>query len=110
VNFLLNFQQHRLEFIRYEETSLDSGLCKSDKCIGGFSRLYATVTSLFKQKPNSILLNAGDNFEGTAWYNVHKWNITQYFLNKLPIDAFVSYTIQLILCLQFYEYLDIGKS
>lgn len=38
---------------------------------------------------NSILLNAGDNFQGTIWYTFFKWNVTQYFLNKLQFDAIV---------------------
>ncbi|XP_008201310.3 apyrase [Tribolium castaneum] len=73
---------------RYEETNLDSGLCKTSNCIGGFSRLFASVMKIIEEKPHSILLNAGDNFEGTLWYDVHKWNVTQYFFNKLPTDAF----------------------
>ncbi|XP_044258315.1 apyrase-like [Tribolium madens] len=73
---------------RYEETNLDSGLCKTLNCIGGFSRLFASVMKILQDKPQSILLNAGDNFEGTLWYDVHKWNVTQYFFNKLPTDAF----------------------
>ncbi|XP_063911898.1 apyrase-like isoform X2 [Zophobas morio] len=72
---------------RYEETNIDSGLCKNKNCIGGFSRMYARIMKVFDKNPNLILLNAGDSFEGTLWYNVHKWNVTQYFLNKLPIDA-----------------------
>ncbi|RZC39648.1 uncharacterized protein BDFB_009824 [Asbolus verrucosus] len=63
-------------------------MCKDENCIGGFSRLYATIMNMLKNKPNAILLNAGDNFEGTLWYNIHKWNVTQYFFNRLPIDAF----------------------
>lgn len=34
-------------------------------------------------------MNAGDNFQGTLWYNVFRWNVTQYFLNLLPVDAMV---------------------
>ncbi|RZC32902.1 5 nucleotid C, Metallophos, and/or PGA cap domain containing protein [Asbolus verrucosus] len=40
-----------------------------------------------KERPNPLLLNAGDNFQGTLWYIVHRWNVTQHFLNKLPFDA-----------------------
>ncbi|KRT83949.1 Calcineurin-like phosphoesterase, partial [Oryctes borbonicus] len=72
---------------RFEETSLTSTACKSDDCIGGFSRVYTAVHELLSDRPNSIFLNAGDNFQGTLWYNIFRWNVTQYFLNMLPTDA-----------------------
>lgn len=40
-------------------------------------------------RTNPIYLNAGDNFQGTFWYNIGRWNVTSYFLNLLPADAFV---------------------
>lgn len=77
---------------RFEETSPQSRDCKPqmDNCIGGFSRLYTAVTTLKKQHPEALVLNAGDNFQGSTLYKVHKWNITQYFMNMLPADAYVS--------------------
>lgn len=43
-----------------------------------------------KNRPNVLYLNAGDNFQGTLWFNVYGWNVTQYFLNKLRTDIYVS--------------------
>lgn len=40
-----------------------------------------------KRALNPIYLNAGDNFQGTLWYNIGRWNVTQEFLNMLPADA-----------------------
>ncbi|KAJ3665034.1 hypothetical protein Zmor_000550 [Zophobas morio] len=74
---------------RFEETNDEGGSCKSEQCIGGFSRVYDVVTEALSEYPDSILLNGGDNFQGTLWYNIFKWNVTQYFLNKLPFDAIV---------------------
>ncbi|VEN61877.1 unnamed protein product [Callosobruchus maculatus] len=54
---------------------------------GGFSRLYAQIMKMLEEKPNSVLLNAGDDFQGTMYYSIGKWNITQQFMNKLPFDA-----------------------
>ncbi|KAF5299598.1 hypothetical protein FQR65_LT09403 [Abscondita terminalis] len=73
---------------RFEETSRDSGTCKDDNCIGGFSRIYTAVNQQLKKHPNALVLNAGDNFQGTIWYNIYKWNVTQHFLNKIPFDAY----------------------
>jgi 5'-nucleotidase len=32
-------------------------------------------------------LNIGDNFQGTLWYHLLGWNVTQHFLNILEADA-----------------------
>lgn len=75
---------------RYEETSDTSGPCKDPtKCIGGFSRMYRELQS-HRERPNVLYLNAGDNYQGTLWFTLFGWNVTQYFLNKLPCDAYVS--------------------
>lgn len=41
----------------------------------------------------SLYLNAGDNFQGTLWYNLLRWNVTSTFLNMLKADAIVSMQI-----------------
>lgn len=76
---------------RFEEQTTGSVTCyDSEECIGGIARLYAAIKGLLEEKPDSVFLNAGDNFQGTLWYNVFKWNVTQHFLNLLPVDAMVS--------------------
>ncbi|XP_041971450.1 apyrase-like [Aricia agestis] len=74
---------------RFEETSVETPTCRfnNNSCLGGFPRLYAEIMSLTRQKPNFILLNAGDSFQGTYWYSLLKWNVTQEFMNLLPHDA-----------------------
>ncbi|CAH0559286.1 unnamed protein product [Brassicogethes aeneus] len=72
---------------RFEETDNWGRKCSKDNCIGGFSRQYEQISRLRDQDPNLILLNAGDNFQGTFWYTVFKWNVTQYFMKKLKFDA-----------------------
>ncbi|CAG9797883.1 unnamed protein product [Chironomus riparius] len=73
---------------RFEETNLLANICKeNEKCIGGFARVVTKVKELRAKSPNPIFLNAGDNFQGTYWYNTYKWNVTQYFLNLEPADA-----------------------
>jgi 5'-nucleotidase len=47
------------------------------------------VKKIKAERPNVLYLNAADNFQGTLWYNVFRWNATQYFLNLLPADAMV---------------------
>lgn len=74
---------------RFEETAVEFPTCRfnNDSCLGGFSRLFKKIELLRKEKPESILLNAGDSFQGTYWYSLLKWNVTQEFMNLLPHDA-----------------------
>lgn len=62
----------------------------NNSCLGGFPRLYQEIHTLRQEKPDSIVLNAGDSFQGTYWYTLLKWNITQEFMNMIPHDAHVS--------------------
>lgn len=77
---------------RFEETNVLSTRCDveaGEKCIGGYARVVSAVNSLSEQykERNPVFLNAGDNFQGTFWYTLLKWNVTSYFLNLLPADA-----------------------
>ncbi|CAB3245666.1 unnamed protein product [Arctia plantaginis] len=74
---------------RFEETSLETPTCRynNNSCLGGFPRLYQEIHTLLQEKPDSIVLNAGDSFQGTYWYTLLKWNITQEFMNMIPHDA-----------------------
>ncbi|XP_034952449.1 apyrase-like [Chelonus insularis] len=75
---------------RFEEVSPTASSChrSSDKiCVGGLSRISTAAKQLLRDRPNSIFLNAGDNYQGTLWYNVHRWNATITLLNMLPQDA-----------------------
>lgn len=77
---------------RFDETNLFSNTCKKDdECIGGYARVVTKVKELLisKADKNPIYLNAADNFQGTLWYNLYRWNVTSYFLNLLPADAMV---------------------
>uniref|UniRef100_A0A182QET4 Apyrase n=1 Tax=Anopheles farauti TaxID=69004 RepID=A0A182QET4_9DIPT len=57
------------------------------KCLGGYARTVTIVRELLAKRPNPVYLNIGDNFQGTLWYNIHRWNATAFFLNLLPADA-----------------------
>ena len=78
--------------LRFEETNVNSTTCKPDEgdvCIGGYARVVSKVRELKAAKAhlNPIYLNAGDNFQGTLWYNIYRWNATSHFLNLEPADA-----------------------
>ncbi|CAL1683018.1 unnamed protein product [Lasius platythorax] len=75
---------------RFEQTGPTSGTCREgheQDCVGGIARVYTAVNQLVKERPNAIFLNAGDHFQGTLWYNIHRWNVTALFMNMLPHDV-----------------------
>ncbi|KAI4472653.1 hypothetical protein M0802_016609 [Mischocyttarus mexicanus] len=75
---------------RFQQTSPTSGIChpgQEKDCVGGIARVYTAVNQLKEERPNAIFLNAGDHYQGTLWYNVHRWNVTATFMNMLPHDA-----------------------
>lgn len=78
---------------RFEETNYFEMTCNpeaGDVCIGGYARMVTAVNHFLQTRENPVYLNAGDNFQGTLWYNVFRWNVTSTFLNMLPADAMVS--------------------
>lgn len=68
-----------------------SNSCDSEKeeCIGGYARIVSKLKELKESKRdlNPIYLNAGDNFQGTLWYNIGRWNVTNELLNMYPADV-----------------------
>lgn len=81
---------------RFEETNERSISCKpGEKCIGGLARAVHVIKYLLEARKNinPIYLNAGDNFQGTLWYHIGRWNVTSQFLNMLKADAMVLWFI-----------------
>ncbi|XP_012261030.2 apyrase-like isoform X1 [Athalia rosae] len=75
---------------RFLEIAPNYGPCiegSENECVGGLARISTESRQLLNDRPNPIFLNAGDNFRGTNWYNVHRWNGTATFLNMLRQDA-----------------------
>ncbi|XP_049885609.1 apyrase isoform X1 [Pectinophora gossypiella] len=89
--FELNILHYNDFHARFVETSPSGGVCNPNDapCIGGFARLTTVVREAKAREPHSLLLNAGDSFQGTIWYNLLRWNVTQDFMNMLPHDAHV---------------------
>lgn len=81
---------------RFDDINNASDHCRperpDERCFGGYARVVTVVRRLQHERRNAnpIYLNAGDNFQGTFWYTVGRWNVTAQFLNVLPADAIVS--------------------
>lgn len=75
---------------RFEETNLAANTCKDpSECIGGYARVVSMVRKLKQSLTNTIYMNVADNYQGTLWYNMFRWNATQHFLNIEPADVMV---------------------
>ena len=58
-------------------------------CYGGAARLYSKVAELRKNNSGqTLLLNAGDYFEGTIWYTILKYEPIVALANMLNYTAF----------------------
>ncbi|XP_045518128.1 apyrase-like [Pieris brassicae] len=76
---------------RFVETSQSGRICDpaAGPCIGGFARLATKIRESVHKKPYSLVLNGGDSFQGTIWFNLLKGNVTKDFMNMVYHDAHV---------------------
>ncbi|KAG7220512.1 hypothetical protein INR49_018039 [Caranx melampygus] len=69
---------------RVEETSKRSGTCgKSGECFAGVARRATVIKRIRGSESNVLLLDAGDQFQGTVWFNYYKGAEAAHFMNKL---------------------------
>ncbi|XP_041661642.1 5'-nucleotidase [Cheilinus undulatus] len=76
---------------RIEETSKHSGKCgaSSGECFAGVARRATMVKKIRSSESNVLLLDAGDQFQGTVWFNYYEGAEAAHFMNKLQYDAMV---------------------
>lgn len=79
---------------RFEEVNEYGGSCSSnEECFGGFARIKQAVTDKKNEARRagipSIFLNAGDTFQGSAYYTFFKWRIVASLIDTLGIDVMV---------------------
>lgn len=64
-----------------------AALCAGGK--GGSVRLFRAIRAVRKEKPGLLLLDAGDQFQGTLFYNVQKEVMPAALLNFMKYTATV---------------------
>lgn len=71
-----------------DESSKYGGLCTENReqCVGGIARIVTKVKELKKTYPNTIFVNAGDFFQGTAWYTVLKSALVSEVMVEMGYD------------------------
>ncbi len=77
---------------RFEPISkYDSGCSAEDnaegKCFGGSARLVTAVAEARARSNNSILVDGGDQFQGTLFYTYYKGKVAAEMMNKLGYDG-----------------------
>lgn len=77
---------------RFEPISkYDSGCGSEDnaegKCFGGSARLVTAIDEARKRTNNSILVDGGDQFQGSLFYTYYKGQVAAEMMNKMGYDA-----------------------
>ncbi len=77
---------------RFEPISkYDSGCSAEDndagECFGGSARLVTAVADARARSNNSILVDGGDQFQGTLFYTYYKGKLAAEMMNKLGYDG-----------------------
>ncbi len=77
---------------RFEPISkYDSG-CSAEsnaegKCFGGSARLVSAIAEARKRSANSILVDGGDQFQGSLFYTYYKGKVAAEMMNLMRYDA-----------------------
>ncbi len=77
---------------RFEPVSKYDGPCGSEdnaegKCFGGTARLVTAIKDAQARTNNAILVDGGDQFQGTLFYNYYKGAMAAEMMNKLGYDG-----------------------
>jgi 5'-nucleotidase len=77
---------------RFEPISkYDSGCSEEDngkgECFGGSARLATAIAERRAASNNSILVDGGDQFQGTLFYTYYKGNMAAEMMNRLGYDG-----------------------
>lgn len=60
---------------------------EDSQCRGGMARIAAAIRARKAQSDNVLALDAGDFFQGTLFYSVHKWPVIAAVNAHMPYDA-----------------------
>ena len=74
---------------RVEQFNKHGSACKpTDKsCFGGVARRHAVIEEIRARDKNVILLDAGDQYQGTLWFNIYKGMSAVTFMNYSNYDV-----------------------
>ena len=86
----------------FEMFSANSKTCKIEnvkpddkrtKCYGGAVRRSGFIKDFRSKHKNVLLLDAGDQYQGTLWFTTFRGNVTSHFLKHMKYDVMVGIII-----------------
>jgi 5'-nucleotidase len=77
---------------RFEPISKYDSTCSTEdntdgKCFGGSARLVTAISDARARSNNSILVDGGDQFQGSLFYTYYKGKVAAEMMNKMGYDA-----------------------
>ncbi len=77
----------RFEPISKYDSTCDAETNAAGECFGGTGRLVSAVTEARARAGTSILVDGGDQFQGTLFYTYYKGKVAAEMMNKLGYDG-----------------------
>jgi 5'-nucleotidase / UDP-sugar diphosphatase len=77
----------RFEPISGFDSTCDAETNAKGECFGGSARLVTALADARARSNNSILVDGGDQFQGTLFYTYYKGSMTAEFMMRLGYDA-----------------------
>ena len=76
-----------MEEFNYGGTACNPSQIVNNQCFGGVARIKTVVDAFRANTSNLILLDAGDQFQGTLFFNYYGGNVSSLVMNLLEYDA-----------------------
>ncbi len=87
----INDFHSRIESVNKYDSTCSAEEEGKNECFGGAARLFTAINQtrdgLTSQGKNVLLLNAGDNFQGSLFYTTYKGAVEAEVLNAMKFDA-----------------------
>lgn len=85
----INDFHSRFDPITDSDSNCDAETDAAGECFGGIARLKTVIddTRAKYESGNSLLLSAGDNFQGSLYYTTYKSKVVSDFFNQMGFDV-----------------------
>lgn len=77
----------RVEPINKYDSNCSAKDDAAGKCFGGYARLATAIRTARADAPNALLVDAGDQFQGSLFYTRYKGKVAAEMMNTLGYDA-----------------------
>ncbi|MEQ9327843.1 MAG: bifunctional metallophosphatase/5'-nucleotidase [Rhodospirillales bacterium] len=77
----------RVEPINKYDSSCGEKDNAEGKCFGGYARMVNAIKAAREASPNSLLVDGGDQFQGSLFYTYYKGKVAAEMMNLLGYDA-----------------------